>query len=209
MLVVEHASTTVERIVERGRRTEDPSRRMTLAPARPSGVDAESLGRFFQSSTASAREQESAKAPPPPAVPQIGIHQLADQVIQQIDSRLVAFRERMGRAFCGALTPCLTATTLDKAAKVLTTLRKLHTQGAAERAGARRLLNPEEYTINKDNNFAVQGVPRLPAPIVQFVNGNLHRWRWNCFSTRTTRPRRRKGRPGPDRPVREADGHQS
>jgi LysM repeat protein len=34
------------------------------------------------------------------------------------------------------------------------------------------LYNPEEYTVNKDNNFAVQGVPGLGAPIVQFVNGN-------------------------------------
>jgi hypothetical protein len=32
--------------------------------------------------------------------------------------------------------------------------------------------NPEEYTVNKDNNFAVQGVPGLGSPIVQFVNGN-------------------------------------
>ena len=32
--------------------------------------------------------------------------------------------------------------------------------------------NPEEYTINKDNNFAVQNVPGLGSPIVQFVNGN-------------------------------------
>src|SRR3954447_3377560 len=32
--------------------------------------------------------------------------------------------------------------------------------------------NPEEYTLNKDNNFAVQGVPGLSSPIVQFVNGN-------------------------------------
>jgi nucleoid-associated protein YgaU len=34
------------------------------------------------------------------------------------------------------------------------------------------LYNPEEYTISKDNNFAVQGVPGLGSPIVQFVNGN-------------------------------------
>jgi len=34
------------------------------------------------------------------------------------------------------------------------------------------LYNPEEYTINKDNNFAVQNVPGLGSPIVQFVNGN-------------------------------------
>lgn len=33
--------------------------------------------------------------------------------------------------------------------------------------------NPEEYTINKDNNVAVQGIPGLPAPLLQYVNGNL------------------------------------
>ena len=32
--------------------------------------------------------------------------------------------------------------------------------------------NPEEYTVSKDNNFAVQSVPGLGSPIVQFVNGN-------------------------------------
>lgn len=32
--------------------------------------------------------------------------------------------------------------------------------------------NPEEYTINKDNNFAAQSIPGLGSPIVQFVNGN-------------------------------------
>lgn len=33
--------------------------------------------------------------------------------------------------------------------------------------------NPEEYTINKDNNMAVQSIPGLPAPLIQYVNGNL------------------------------------
>jgi nucleoid-associated protein YgaU len=32
--------------------------------------------------------------------------------------------------------------------------------------------NPEEYTVNKDNNFAAQAIPGLPSPLVQFVNGN-------------------------------------
>jgi hypothetical protein len=32
--------------------------------------------------------------------------------------------------------------------------------------------NPEEYTLNKENAFAVQNVPGLGSPIVQFVNGN-------------------------------------
>jgi LysM repeat protein len=35
------------------------------------------------------------------------------------------------------------------------------------------LFNPEEYTLNKDNNFASQTVPGLSSPLLQFVNGNL------------------------------------
>jgi LysM repeat protein len=33
--------------------------------------------------------------------------------------------------------------------------------------------NPEEYTINKDNNFASQAIPGLTSPLLQFVHGNL------------------------------------
>ncbi|MGY0490292.1 CIS tube protein [Streptomyces sp. WG-D5] len=32
--------------------------------------------------------------------------------------------------------------------------------------------NPEEFSVSKDNNFAVQGVPGLGSPVVQFVHGN-------------------------------------
>jgi hypothetical protein len=35
------------------------------------------------------------------------------------------------------------------------------------------LFNPDEYTINKDNNFAQAAVPGLSSPLLQFVNGNL------------------------------------
>lgn len=35
------------------------------------------------------------------------------------------------------------------------------------------LFNPEEYTINQDNNFASQTIPGLSSPLLQFVNGNL------------------------------------
>lgn len=35
------------------------------------------------------------------------------------------------------------------------------------------LFNPEEYTVNKDNNFAQIAVPGLSAPLIQFVNGNM------------------------------------
>ncbi len=33
--------------------------------------------------------------------------------------------------------------------------------------------NPEEYTINQDNNFAAQTIPGLSAPQIQFVSGNM------------------------------------
>ncbi|MDX2152659.1 MAG: LysM peptidoglycan-binding domain-containing protein [Bryobacteraceae bacterium] len=35
------------------------------------------------------------------------------------------------------------------------------------------MMNPEEYTLNKDNNFAAQAIPGLSSPLLQFVNGNL------------------------------------
>lgn len=35
------------------------------------------------------------------------------------------------------------------------------------------LFNPEEYTLNKDNNFAQSAIPGLSGPILQFVNGNM------------------------------------
>lgn len=35
------------------------------------------------------------------------------------------------------------------------------------------MFNPEEYTVNKDINYAQIGVPGLSAPIIQFVHGNM------------------------------------
>lgn len=35
------------------------------------------------------------------------------------------------------------------------------------------MFNPEEYSLNKDNNFASQVIPGLGSPILQFVHGNL------------------------------------
>jgi hypothetical protein len=35
------------------------------------------------------------------------------------------------------------------------------------------LFNPEEYTLNKDINYAQSAIPGLSSPILQFVNGNL------------------------------------
>ncbi len=35
------------------------------------------------------------------------------------------------------------------------------------------LFNPEEYTVNKDNNYAQAAVPGLKGPLLQFVHGNM------------------------------------
>ncbi len=35
------------------------------------------------------------------------------------------------------------------------------------------LFNPNEYTLNKDNNFAQAAIPGLSTPLLQFVSGNL------------------------------------
>jgi nucleoid-associated protein YgaU len=43
------------------------------------------------------------------------------------------------------------------------------------------MFNPEEYTINKDNNFASQNVPGLSGPILQFVHGNMQTLEMELF----------------------------
>jgi hypothetical protein len=35
------------------------------------------------------------------------------------------------------------------------------------------MFNPEEYTLNRDNNFASQAIPGLSSPVIQFAHGNL------------------------------------
>jgi hypothetical protein len=44
-----------------------------------------------------------------------------------------------------------------------------------EKTGAKFsvMFNPEEYSLNKDNNFASQAIPGLTSPLLQFVHGNL------------------------------------
>lgn len=34
------------------------------------------------------------------------------------------------------------------------------------------MFNPEEYSLNRDNNFASQAIPGLSSPILQFAHGN-------------------------------------
>ena len=43
------------------------------------------------------------------------------------------------------------------------------------------LFNPEEYTLNKDNNFAQIAVPGLRSPLLQFVHGNLRTLEMELF----------------------------
>ena len=43
------------------------------------------------------------------------------------------------------------------------------------------MFNPEEYTLNKDNNFASHSVPGLSSPLLQFVNGNLRTLEMELF----------------------------
>ncbi len=35
------------------------------------------------------------------------------------------------------------------------------------------MFNPEEYSLNKDNNYASQAIPGLTSPLLQFVHGNV------------------------------------
>ena len=41
--------------------------------------------------------------------------------------------------------------------------------------------NPEEYSLNKDNNFASQAIPGLGSPVLQFVHGNLRTLEMELF----------------------------
>jgi nucleoid-associated protein YgaU len=41
--------------------------------------------------------------------------------------------------------------------------------------------NPEEYSLNKDNNFASQGIPGLSGPLLQFVHGNMQTLEMELF----------------------------
>jgi len=43
------------------------------------------------------------------------------------------------------------------------------------------MFNPEEYTVNKDINFAQAAVPGLSAPIIQFVHGNMQTLEMELF----------------------------
>jgi len=43
------------------------------------------------------------------------------------------------------------------------------------------MFNPEEYTLNKDNNFASQAIPGLSGPILQFVHGNMRTLEMTLF----------------------------
>ena len=41
--------------------------------------------------------------------------------------------------------------------------------------------NPEEYTLSKENNFAVQSIPGLSTPLLQYVAGNVRTLEMELF----------------------------
>jgi nucleoid-associated protein YgaU len=43
------------------------------------------------------------------------------------------------------------------------------------------MFNPEEYTVNRENNFAQTAIPGLSAPILQFVHGNMQTLEMELF----------------------------
>src|SRR5438445_9370326 len=50
------------------------------------------------------------------------------------------------------------------------------------------LFNPEEYTLNQDNNFASQAIPGLSGPLLQFVHGNMRTLEMELFFDTTEPP---------------------
>jgi LysM repeat protein len=60
-------------------------------------------------------------------------------------------------------------------------LEKVQIEVLHTREKFKALFNPEEYTLNRENSFAVQNVPGLSAPLVQFVNGNLRTLEMELF----------------------------
>jgi nucleoid-associated protein YgaU len=43
------------------------------------------------------------------------------------------------------------------------------------------MFNPEEYTVNRDVNYAQTAIPGLSAPLIQFVSGNLQTLEMELF----------------------------
>ena len=43
------------------------------------------------------------------------------------------------------------------------------------------MFNPEDYTVNRENNFAQAAIPGLSAPILQFVHGNMQTLEMELF----------------------------
>jgi len=50
------------------------------------------------------------------------------------------------------------------------------------------MFNPEEYSLNKDNNYASQAIPGLASPLLQFVHGNLQTLDMELFFDSTAEP---------------------
>lgn len=96
-----HATRTAERLALRSNRIERFSfneRTMTLRGDSASVVSPAAKSVLSTASASTGMRQTSSHSEPrPPAAPAINVDQLAEQVIRQIDRRVIARRERIGR----------------------------------------------------------------------------------------------------------------
>jgi nucleoid-associated protein YgaU len=60
-------------------------------------------------------------------------------------------------------------------------LAKAEIQNLTTGVSVNVLFNPEEYTINRDINYAQNAVPGLSGPLLQFVNGNMQTLEMELF----------------------------
>lgn len=106
-IIRKEALNIVHRVIEERRRVEERRQMPTvLRQQRPASLSQEQMneltGRSTNQATALDRfggNMRSAEAMPPPAMPNINLQQLTDHVIRQIDDRIIAHKERMGKLY--------------------------------------------------------------------------------------------------------------
>lgn len=97
-LLVEESRQILQRVVQQRQRVEEKMQRPTIVRQQPQNL-------AFAEAEREVMETQSRTRAHPPAWPQaasspaINLEQLTDQVVRQIDRRLVAYRERMGKPF--------------------------------------------------------------------------------------------------------------
>ena len=106
-IIRKEALNIVHRVIEERRRVEERRQMPTvLRQQRPASLSQEQMneltGRSTNQATALDRfggNMTNANAMPPAAMPNINLQQLTDHVIRQIDDRIIAHKERMGKLY--------------------------------------------------------------------------------------------------------------